>query len=75
MPENIATNILSDRLLKLKQEGLIIKNKSEADKHVYYYYPTQKAIDSFSVVLDLKYWSEKYLFTENETPTSIMPLS
>lgn len=74
MPENIATNILSDRLLKLRQEGLIIKNRSETNKLVYYYYPTQKAIDLFPVVLAMKDWSEKYLFTENEIPTSIIPV-
>lgn len=74
MPEKIATNILSDRLLKLRQQGLIVKNRSETNKLVYYYYPTQKAIDLFPVVLAMKDWSEKYLFAENETPTSIMPV-
>ena len=71
MPENIATNILSDRLNKLVQEGLITKTKSKTNKLVYHYYPTPKAIDLIPVVMKMKEWSEKYLYKKREKPTPV----
>jgi len=71
MPEHIATNILTDRLNKLVQEGLITKSKSETNKLIYYYYPTVKAKDLLPAVMAMREWSEKYLFENDEKPAFI----
>lgn len=71
MPENVATNILSDRLSKLALDGLLTKTKSKTNKLVYHYYPTPKALDLLPVVLSMREWSEKYLYKKNEKPTPI----
>ena len=71
MPENIATNILADRLNKLVLGGFLTKTKSKTNKLVYHYHPTTKAIDLLPVVMSMKKWSEKYLYKRNEKPSSI----
>lgn len=71
MTEGIATNILSDRLAKLVEEGFITKEKSKKNKLVFHYLPTAKAIDLLPSVMLLRTWSEKYLYEENEKPTPI----
>jgi DNA-binding HxlR family transcriptional regulator len=69
MSEGIATNILSDRLTKLVEEGFITKEKSKKNKLIFHYLPTAKAIDLLPSVMLVREWSEKYLYQENETPT------
>jgi DNA-binding HxlR family transcriptional regulator len=71
MPEEIASNILSDRLRKLVEEGFVLKTKSEINRRVYHYIPTDKATNLLPAVLHLRQWSESYLFGPNEIPTPI----
>lgn len=71
MPEGIATNILSDRLSKLLEEGFITKTQSETNKLVFHYIPTSKAIDLVPTVMMMREWSEKYLYEKGEKPTPI----
>ena len=58
--EKMATNILSTRLEKLEQEGLISKRASEQDKRKKLYKLTEKGIDMLPILLDMIIWSAKY---------------
>lgn len=58
--EKMATNILSTRLEKLEQEGLISKHVSEQDKRKKLYKLTEKGIDMLPILLDMIVWSAKY---------------
>lgn len=71
MPEGIATNILSDRLAKLVEEGFVTRTQSESNKLVYHYVPTTKALDLLPAIMLMREWSEKYLLEENEKTTPI----
>jgi len=71
MPENIATNILSDRLNRLVTEGFITKRKSKTNKLVYHYLPKPKAVDLLPSIMLMVKWSEKYLYKRTEKPTPI----
>ena len=71
MPENIATNTLSERLNKLVMEGFITKKKSKTNKLVYHYLPTYKAVDLLPSIMLMVKWSKKYLYRSKEKPTPI----
>lgn len=58
--EGIATNILSDRLKKLEQNGIVrsavyAQNRSQKE-----YFPTQKGKDLLPVLLEIMVWSYTY---------------
>ena len=55
--ENIATNILSNRLKMLEDYGIISKKKSTNDKKVNIYSPTQIGIDLVPVLIEMALWS------------------
>jgi len=71
MPEHIASNILSDRLQKLVEEGLIVRKQSLTNKRIFHYHPTQKAHSLLPAVMLIRQWSEKYLFSPGEVPSPI----
>ncbi|AHF15854.1 winged helix-turn-helix transcriptional regulator [Niabella soli] len=71
MKEGIASNILADRLEKLTKEKLVTRKQSTTNRLVYYYQPTQKAIDLLPMAQALAAWSVKYLFRKNETPAAM----
>ena len=58
--EGIATNILSDRLKKLEQAGLITSKVYEQLKTQKEYSLTQKGIDLIPVLVETILWSAKY---------------
>ena len=58
--ENISTNILANRLLKLETEGLISKTKDPNNLSKYIYQLTQKGKDLLPLLLDMIEWSVKY---------------
>ncbi len=66
MPENIATNTLSDRLEKLVSEGLLTKTRSTINKLVFHYHITEKGLDLIPVIKAVVDWSQKYLYDESE---------
>ncbi len=53
--EGIATNILSDRLLRLEEDGIIVKSRGGTD-----YRLTPKGVDLLPIMLDIIEWSAKY---------------
>jgi DNA-binding HxlR family transcriptional regulator len=62
--ESIATNILTDRLRKLKSTGIITTQVDETDGRKVNYRLTQKGIDLAPVLLELLIWGARHEKTE-----------
>ena len=62
--EGVATNVLSDRLRKLKSIGIITTQVDEADGRRINYGLTQKGIDLAPVLLELLIWGARHEKTE-----------
>ena len=62
--EGIATNILTDRLRKLKSTGIITTQVDETDGRKVNYRLTQKGIDLAPVLLELLIWGARHEKTE-----------
>lgn len=58
--EGIATNILSDRLKKLENSGIIRSAVYEKKKTQKEYFLTQKGKDLIPILLEIIVWSYKY---------------
>src|SRR6266481_6094828 len=58
--EGIATNILSDRLEKLKAAGIITAEAEETDARRVNYRLTEKGIDLAPVLLELLIWGARH---------------
>ena len=65
--ERIATNILSDRLSKLEEFGIISKGKLPDNKKTNIYTLTEKGIELMPVLLELLLWSDKNVREYNMT--------
>ena len=57
--EKIATNILSDRLSKLEDFGILLKTKDDHHKQKNVYTLTEKGIDLMPVMMEITAWSIK----------------
>jgi DNA-binding HxlR family transcriptional regulator len=62
--ERISTNILTDRLKKLKKYGIIDFVNDRNDHKVKHYYLTDKGIDLNAVLFEMSMWSKKHLDRE-----------
>lgn len=69
--EKIATNILSDRLQKLEENGFIECNHHPNDKRKKLYTPTDMGIDTLPIIIEMILWSKKY-FPETYTPDEFL---
>jgi DNA-binding HxlR family transcriptional regulator len=58
--EKIATNILTDRLNMLLQEGFVTKHIAPTNKSKFLYRPTEKAIEMIPILGEITLWAEKY---------------
>jgi DNA-binding HxlR family transcriptional regulator len=58
--EKIATNILTDRLNMLLQEGFVTKHTAPTNKSKFLYRPTEKAIEMIPILGEITLWAEKY---------------
>ena len=58
--EKIASNILTDRLVMLEQEGIISKVADPDHKLKYIYSLTTKGIDLLPIMVEIGAWSLKY---------------
>ena len=58
--ENISTNILADRLVRLERVGILKKTKDKKDKRKDRYTLTQRGIDLYPMILEMMLWSAKY---------------
>jgi DNA-binding HxlR family transcriptional regulator len=62
--EGIATNILSDRLRRLKSTGIITTKVDETDQRRLNYRLTQRGIDLAPALLELLIWGARHEKTE-----------
>lgn len=69
--ENIATNILSDRLNKLERSGIIFKVQHPNDKRKNLFYLTEKGFDLIPILLEMIIWSKKHN-PETNTPDDFL---
>ncbi|WP_087017428.1 winged helix-turn-helix transcriptional regulator [Thaumasiovibrio subtropicus] len=58
--ERVATNILSSRLEKLENDGLITKQADTRDKRKKVYLLSEKGIDMLPIMLEMILWSSKH---------------
>lgn len=58
--EKIATNILSDRLKRLEEHGIVIKTEDGANRSKLNYSLTEKGKDLMPIMLEITAWSAKH---------------
>lgn len=58
--EGIATNVLTDRLTMLQEQGLIVGARSEEDARVMIYKPTSKGLDLLPIMIEMILWADRY---------------
>lgn len=58
--ENIASNVLADRLKKLEQNGIVTKQRDPEHLSKFIYELTDKGLDLMPVMLSIIDWAEKY---------------
>lgn len=58
--ENIATNILADRLHKLEAANIIVAEPAPGDARRHFYRLTEKGIDLAPVIMDLLIWGARH---------------
>lgn len=68
--EGIATNILSDRLKKLQEQGIIAGERSASDARVIEYRPTTKGLDLLPVLIEMILWAARY--EQTAAPAAIL---
>jgi DNA-binding HxlR family transcriptional regulator len=62
--EGIATNILSDRLARLEDAGILTRSRDPADSRRVRYGLTRKGVDLAPILVELVVWSAQYEKTE-----------
>jgi DNA-binding HxlR family transcriptional regulator len=62
--EGIASNILSDRLERLEEAGILRKQRDPADGRRFVYRLTAKGLDLAPVLIELVLWSSRYEETD-----------
>lgn len=70
--ERIATNILTDRLRKLEQHGIIRAHSDPEDGRRLIYRLTEKGIDLAPVLTEMVLWAAAHEKTENEALVKMM---
>jgi DNA-binding HxlR family transcriptional regulator len=58
--EEIASNILTDRLQRLQEQGIVTGTRSSTDARVVTYRPTEKGLDLLPVLVEIVLWSAQY---------------
>ena len=61
----IATNILSDRLKRLTEAGIMARRRSQDDGRVYEYRLTAKGLDLYPVIVSLLHFGERWYGRED----------
>ena len=67
--EGIASNILSNRLVRLEQAGIVTKRPDPADARRFVYRLTAKGIDLAPVLVEVVLWSAKHEETDAPVAT------
>ena len=61
--EQIASNILADRLQRLEANGIVSKQRDPADARRYLYRLTEKGIDLAPMLVEMILWADRYAQT------------
>jgi DNA-binding HxlR family transcriptional regulator len=64
-PEKIATNILSNRLKRLEQMGLITRTQNQSNKRVFLYNATERGFALKDILMAHITWADMHLIDEN----------
>jgi len=67
----IARNILSNRLAKLVEHGILGRERCPDDRRKVEYRVTEKGLDLLPALLALKQWGEKHKLTEPANPVVV----
>lgn len=59
-PEGIATNILTDRLKRLEEQNIIVKNQDTENLSKYVYSLTDKGLDLLPIIIEMILFSETH---------------
>lgn len=70
--EEIATNILSDRLQRLERGGIVEKRRNPSDARKFIYRLTEKGIDLAPMLVEMILWSAQH--EETAAPPEIIEL-
>ena len=62
-PEKISTNILVDRIKKLREYELLGFRKDKIDRKIKYYYLTDMGISLYPILTEMSLWTKKNLPT------------
>ena len=65
--EGIATNVLSERLARLEEAGMVSRRRDPEDGKRFVYRATEKARGTLPIMLELIAWSGRY---DPDTPAS-----
>ncbi len=68
--ENIATNVLTDRLARLESAGIIEKQVDQDDARRFVYRLTAKGIDLAPALVELVLWSARH--EETDAPPAVV---
>lgn len=69
--EQIASNILANRLKRFEREGLVTRTNDPEHGRRVIYTPTAKALDLLPVILEILHWGAKYA-PKNGAPPELM---
>lgn len=69
--EGISTNILTERLERLRAAGLVVRSDHPEDGKKYLYHLTEKGIDLIPVLVQLTLWGAKYI-PDHAAPAEIL---
>lgn len=58
--EQIASNILADRLQRLQQQGIVSAERSSSDGRIVTYEPTPKGLDLLPVLVEIILWADRH---------------
>jgi DNA-binding HxlR family transcriptional regulator len=68
--EGVATNILSDRLTRLEEAGILSQSRDPADARRVLYGLTRKGADLAPILVELVLWSARY--EETDAPPAMV---
>ena len=71
-PEQITTNVLSDRLAQMERSGLVHKSAYQLRPKRYEYAPTEMARALLPVLQQISLWANRYLEETWTPPDSFM---
>jgi len=67
----IARNILSNRLAKMVERGILLRDPDPSDRRKISYHLTEKGRDLLPVLLSMRQWGEKWVFERPSSPVLV----